>query len=509
MTVFCPRHTIVLTIVKRNLHIGENIYPATIGRCPKCEVAYVNRIFFRDKCATIEGETYEFLQEMYLAFPPEPIIKNDAKNIIESKAEPSAKNDPQNSPQNSQVAVKPVQEQDSVSKETDVKAKQKRRNSCVVEYVSDKKTLTRCLHCRNKNLLYKHVKHTVQGAFRTEEAWWCRMCNIAYVERIQPTALDTQSPKPKVEVFRPSHILQKLPLLSGLDSKCTFCDAPMQNVNVKYNLFDESNAPAPRYTNVWSCTHCKAVFLDKTQLKLVQKYKGKYRIYTIEPMDYANAAEMMADTKKAPAGILPSYNPCTLPYEKDHTKNVNLSGSGNAVWIYANKCRCLHCERVYQRKTVINKTAVVDAVTCNNISIDIMFCMGCGKYFVNIATLEAKEKAYGILLFERRFADDLLKNNTYGFDFAPDSILSRCGYSVRDGIPQSHRQAILRYVMEVVGVGKAEIEEKINMFLHFHRKIKGHEESCGRWEEDLQFLHNYNIEIQEKVYSPKFLQAKK
>lgn len=509
MTVLCPRHTIALTIVKRKLHIEENIYPTIIGRCPRCKVAYINRVFFQDKCATIEGETYEFLQEIYLAFPPEPIIKNSAENTIETTSKSGEKDDTLNSSKAPQAVEKPIQQQNFISKETDVKAKRKNRNSCIIEYVSDSKSLSRCPHCRNKNLLYKRIKHTDHGTLLTEESWWCRTCNIAYIVREQRTTIDIEPSNPKVEVYRPSHIMQKLPLLSGFETVCTFCGAPMPNVNVKYYVFDEHNAPAPRYTNAWSCAHCKAAFLDKNQLLFVRRYMGKHRIYTINPEDYANATDMMADTKEPPTGMRLNSSQCELPYEESCTKHVNLSKCGNTVWVYSNKCRCLHCERLYQRKTVISKTAVVDSVMRKNISIDIMFCMGCGKYFVNAATLEVKEKVYGILLFERKFTKEVLNNNTYGFDFAPDSILSRCGYSVRDGIPQSYRQAILRYAMEVVGISKSEIEEKINMFLHFHRRIKGHEESCGRWEDDIQFLHDYNINRQGKVQNPQFLQARK
>ena len=267
------------------------------------------------------------------------------------------------------------------------------------------------------------------------------------------------------------------------------------------------------------CPKCSTVFFYESQKESIEQKVKEAIAYKSRNNPSANKNTMTAplgisSQTTSPEQTISSENShpvssIPLPYASNSKEPVNLTNKKATIWVYENKCRCPSCERKFQQKTITNRTAVISTAMRDSIYVDIMFCMGCGKYFVNVLTLEVKEKAHGILMFERRCAGTLAKKHISQFTFAPDSILSRYGYSVadKDGITKQYRQAILTYIMEVVGIRKNEIEEKIKEFIQIHQKIKGHELACARWSEDLSFISNYRLKDQIKVVNPQFEHA--
>ena len=124
-----------------------------------------------------------------------------------------------------------------------------------------------------------------------------------------------------------------------------------------------------------------------------------------------------------------------------------------------------------------------------------MYCKGCGQYYVNLAVLKQYQQLYGGLLAEFRFDSDVASDEYSRFHFAPDSILSRCGYTVKSGVTMQYRHRILAYLLDSGKAQKHEIIEKINSFIRIRDHNPIYDDACRRWQEDIQFVSNYHIDL--------------
>ena len=279
---------------------------------------------------------------------------------------------------------------------------------------------------------------------------------------------------------------------------------------IKYLVFGNDGSSQQRFTSSRSCGNCRAVFLDKVQFEQVyrQTYDGK--IYTISPSKFSTAAAMMESSRNRPeVSVQQPKNALVLPYDAHLDKIENLSTESKTVQVYANKCHCYKCREKFKLNTITNRTAVVETIAGKQINVNVMFCKGCGQYFINIKALEEYRKLYGGLLFECTLSTDLIKGQFSWFDFAPDSVLSRCGYTVKEGVSKEYRQAILRYILETGRAEKYEIIELISSFIDWRMGRSQYEGACERWREDIHYVSNYQIQSQKKVYGLNFSQAGK
>lgn len=320
-----------------------------------------------------------------------------------------------------------------------------------------------------------------------------------------------QQSESKAPDFELNETITQLPILESTNNSCTFCKRPFgKMLTVKYLVFSDNDTAHEQFTSARSCPHCKAFFLDHVQYQQVQNQTSGKRVYTIHPSKFATAKDMMLAclSKPEPKPISKEeYTP--LPFEDRINTTENLSAESKIVQVYANKCHCHKCSEKYQQNTIRNRTAVVQTVNGKAVDVNVMFCMGCGQYFINIKALEQYKKLYGGLLFEYTLSSDLIKSQFSWFDFAPDSVLSRCGYTVKEGVSREYRQAILRYILETGKASKFQIIELISSFIDWRAGRPQYEGACDRWQEDIQFVSNYQIQRQTKVYGMEFVQAGK
>lgn len=320
MAVLCPQHKLSLVIVKRQIEIGGKLYPSTIGRCPQCRFAYINRKIFPGDNTTIGDETYQFLHELSIEFPPENVRNVEQEKKKEVKSKEQAKQE-----------KKKAQKQEKKTKQN----KKEKKTPTVrfayhsnlqstapinmtVNYISYK--IKRCPidKCTLEN---KYISISVNGTVVKEVALVCPCCREAFINdtrradiekrvgekkevvtdqhksQSKPKKQVTENEKTPANSFSYSSILQQLPLLEGNRGDCPFCKTALNNINVKYYMFGERDKPALRYTYAWGCKNCEAVYLDNSQLEDVRRYSNKKRIYTIHASAYMDAKEMMKATK--------------------------------------------------------------------------------------------------------------------------------------------------------------------------------------------------------------------
>lgn len=303
----------------------------------------------------------------------------------------------------------------------------------------------------------------------------------------------------------------QLPVLESTDNSCTFCKRSFgKMITIKYLVFSDNGTTHTQFTSVRSCPHCKAFFLDHIQHQQVKTQTAGKHIHTLKPQKFSTAKDMMAACLSMPEQKTSSTEKYTLlPFEDTIDTVENLSAESKIVQVYANRCHCYKCAEKYQRNTICNRTAVVQTVNGETVDVNVMFCMGCGQYFINIKAMEQYKKLHGGLLFECTLSNDLIKNQFSWFDFAPDSVLSRCGYTVKEGVSREYRRAILCYILETGKASKYQIIELIGSFIDWRFGRSQYDGACARWQEDIQFVSNYQIQRQKKVYGLEFIQAGK
>ena len=131
--------------------------------------------------------------------------------------------------------------------------------------------------------------------------------------------------------------------------------------------------------------------------------------------------------------------------KKAPPKGINISTALNSeqvIHLYSRKCHCSKCAGLYKDNTIVNCTATVQSLRGGLVPVSVMFCTGCGSFFMNYDTYSAYSRKYGGLKFRCQI-DKSSMNLKPEMNLAKDSFLSRAGYSVNAHTPRSQRQ--IRY----------------------------------------------------------------
>lgn len=527
----CPQHLIPLKIEEKTLSVFGTSYSVIVGKCPKCRNLYINQMLF-PACGIfqVSGQTYEFCEELYSLFPPKnPVALKTVSNNPgkKTKAIPSISNKKRRTARRakgSQERNRKVMERKLKAREAGIREIRERilkgdyteYHVKTVNFVE--KIPVSCDIDGDELVDVKHASFDMYGVKVKAHAYCCIRCNSAYLredkrEEIQEKINDLKkksAPLPKVTPqnsgLNVSHILYQIPALGISDTRCPFCKKVFDTaVNIKYYSMNDVGQMINKRATLQGCRQCGAVFADRQQMNAIKNDNFKKKVYTISPYNYQNAGAMMEATKLSPQREGEGNQ--QLPYEDLPGGVENISRENKVVQVYSNKCHCQKCENKYKRVTTVNRTAVVDTIEGKTENINVMFCKGCGQYFVSIVTLDQYKTIYGGLLIECRLPPDLIPNQQSWFDFAPDSVLSRCGYTVKEGVPQEHRQAVLRYILETGKATKYEIIEKINSFISFRETQSKYYGACQRWKEDIKYVNEYMIHHQKKIFGLEFVPA--
>ncbi len=289
----------------------------------------------------------------------------------------------------------------------------------------------------------------------------------------------------------------------NLPKECVFDGEEL--IDVKRVVFEKYGVRVKAHSSC--CLRCNSVYLTmKKRDELLQ------RIKTLQNNPRPTQRKPALSTTKLnqppnPTPVDERVSTEPLPFEKSEKENI--SEKGVIVQVYPQKCHCSKCEKKYGQNTMSNKTAVVNTLDGQTVDINVMFCKGCGQYFISAVILKMYQKRYGGLLVELTPYEKNLSNQYSIYGFNPDTVLSRCGYSVAKGIPRSHRQAVLTYVLESGKALKYEIIEIISGFLKFRENRENFADACERWREDIRFVSEYQMNSQKKIYNPRFVPGKR
>lgn len=257
------------------------------------------------------------------------------------------------------------------------------------------------------------------------------------------------------------------------------------------------------------------MFIASVELETENKARYRYKIitdkskedYECEPALVHYEAEIANEMMKAYTNnqeyfqcdnqrfkIISFYcNSLFNVYNKHKRRKCDFSNKAALIHIYKQNALCPRCKRHKKKSNLENVIASVSCLlnrsdTCD---IEIQYCRNCKEYFVDEQSLAEYEKKYGLLLFERskEFSKNGWTDNDY--DYNPDSILSRYGYSAQtDIITEKARRAVLIYLIEK-GY-KNHIKNLLSSFI----KNRGNRcyKACPVWMSDLDFVNEYSSE---------------
>ena len=103
---------------------------------------------------------------------------------------------------------------------------------------------------------------------------------------------------------------------------------------------------------------------------------------------------------------------------------------------------------------------------------------------------------YGVLMGNVKVTNGSFVS--FSGDLAQESILHLCGYSVNqtDNLSASARQQILQYLIDSKNMSKPEIISYLNGFIRRNGKKANMEEAVRRWEADIKWVRNYQLNRQ-------------
>lgn len=307
-----------------------------------------------------------------------------------------------------------------------------------------------------------------------------------------------------------------LPLLKGA-TNCPFCGGALTKQILRVVVYHKQRADKVIFVLGWYCAHCEVPLINQEVETELLRRVAPDMVYVFDVKSCRTPQELL---NRAREKILVRELPKTSkPLELSETKKIvdtdnvqvsetllNLSYEPNAkVLVYAERCHCAACQKKYGRDTIQNRTALVETITHKTIQVTVQFCTGCGKYFMNFSTFQQYCKKYGGILLECVVTPELYKKNASWLNFQPDTVLSRCGYSVREGISKEYRQTVLAYILDSGRASKQEIMEKITGFIRLRRTRMP--AACKRWGEDLLFVSEYQIQRQLQVRGLTFQRA--
>jgi len=277
-----------------------------------------------------------------------------------------------------------------------------------------------------------------------------------------------KSTSTKEENKTETDLFYQIPVLSSNGTRCPYCKRDFSGmVNIRYHVEINGNNDL-RFTTARKCQPCNLIILDESQYQQIKHQINQIRrgkIFTLNPSIYKTSKEIMDAAK-----TLPDAHDCKicsdgLPFEEDPKQSVNLSEHDKKITIFSQKCHCSSCFKKYGMHTIVSRTAKVFTTSGKLVNVNVMFCAGCGHYYMSYESFKQYKKLYGRLLFECELSGELQNSQASFINFAPDSLLSRWGYNVKKDTSKEQRQAILQFLLETKRISKFDAIEMIKGFI--------------------------------------------
>ncbi len=165
---------------------------------------------------------------------------------------------------------------------------------------------------------------------------------------------------------------------------------------------------------------------------------------------------------------------------------------------------CVSDKQCAQRKhKVTSVTIVLSNMDLQPVNINAQYCYVCGECFISNAQYNEEVKKYGRLLGKIVFVVNLFTKAMPDYNTVKDSLLSANGYHVNKilNLSQGVRIKILGYILDNEILTKPEVVKYLSDFIRNAKKRRqaNMSQAIARWEEDLDWVNQYNLEGQYKI----------
>lgn len=263
-----------------------------------------------------------------------------------------------------------------------------------------------------------------------------------------------------------SYRAKKICYLPSIPKKC-----PNDGEQLDYVKTVQINMVTTLITqSAWCCFRCKTAFFLNSE---------REKITTL-----MNQAEIQASkkVKSMPTPKL-SMNDSHLP--------INLATQENTLYVCKGTIACTRNGHSLTAATgiLLGKNGAVIKINTN-------YCPQCRKYFIGYDEYMRYRQIYGVLLGNIKVTNGSFVQSEA--ELADESILHMCGYSVNqtDNLSSAERHSILQYLIDSKVSNKPEIIEYLNFFIRRNGKRQNMEEAVRRWNEDLRWVREYQLDRQ-------------
>lgn len=279
------------------------------------------------------------------------------------------------------------------------------------------------------------------------------------------------------------HVTKTIYIVKEENALCSICYGLCQEVITKVPVEDNTTI-FEMYGKIKLkyCKNCEKYFMSKERSDKLNYSIPKFRYRAI---DVLSRKEMEELNKSIPK----KYSIDEITY----------------IIVYKHHCTCLGCEKKDHFPVMREYALYVNNIEGDIIKVPVFQCSVCGRFFVSDELLKRFEKACGRLLFERRSeAKEFGIREAYNeYEYAEDTVLSRCGYSTRIENPKT-RWDILEYILNTRKATKAEVCNILSSFI-YQRSSRCYI-AKPRWETDLEYISRYKIEQHPRIYRFEFIE---
>lgn len=306
-----------------------------------------------------------------------------------------------------------------------------------------------------------------------------------YVKKKSPEYIADEEKTPIFNIIKQINILigdvNGIPLYfdSSIGSLIvTFC-SPKQNEN-NYSLKDLFRLRMEKFFG-------RQIQAQKLKTQKILDDEAKERIFKRDTNAY-----LRKQRKKQGKAI--------LTQEEDRGKKQNILTKkpdlpmcdlSSVLYIYKGHIRCKK-----EKHEVISATAKLFGRRDNEIVLNVEYCNRCKKYLLEYSVYEEYRKRYGVIIGNLKMESSGEVNGEY--DLAAESPLKLTGYSVgqKEGYTSKERQYILAQIIHNHIMTKQEVIKYLSYFIKMNGARHGNEYAVSKWQEDMQFVQNYNINSQ-------------
>jgi len=286
-------------------------------------------------------------------------------------------------------------------------------------------------------------------------------------QKQQKKKVDTTSISKKIEAGQGKHLkVHRICYPKTMPAKCI--NDGRELVYATHVIIQLGNSKVT--TKAWCCIKCKMAYIPKEDQDIVRE-----KLRQADLREYSKTAI-----------VLCKADPIPVPNEP-----VNLSVPQNTLYV----CKGLiACNR--NGHNVVAATGVMLTKNGAIIKINTNFCPQCHKYFIGHDEYMSYRKMYGVLLGNIKLTNGSFSQSAV--ELAEESILHMCGYSVNqtDNLSPAVRQGILQYLIDSKVSNKPEIIDYLNFFIRRNGKKQNMGEAVRRWNEDLKWVREYQINRQ-------------